>query len=200
MSTDREIFFAFLEAERKARAKHPVFANFFQNEPRSDAAEYRKLLRDLQDENDRDERNHSMSAVNIISEELCEAFMAHYDERNLAHCLSELHQLGGCVISAVRMIEREIQNRKEKHETQKAEVAAARHRGQEGSRNPHQQQGQAPGSQVMKKYDINTRQGRARRVGNTSQFNPDTLRPHSKKFVAARQAEKRSGRHGGFRS
>lgn len=111
MTTDREIFFAFLEAERKARAKHPVFANFFQNEPRSDAAEYRKLLRDLQDENDRAERNHSMSAVNIISEELCEAFMAHYDERNLAHCLSELHQLGGCVISAVRMIEREIQRK-----------------------------------------------------------------------------------------
>ena len=200
MTTDTEIVGAFLKAERHAREKHPVFARFFQNEPPSRMNEYRHTLRELQSENDRAEKVHAMSAVNIMLEELCEAFMAHYDEHNLEHCLSELHQLGGCVISAVRMIEREIQNRKEKHETQKAEVAAARHRGQEGSRNPHQQQGQAPGSQVMKKYDINTRQGRARRVGNTSQFNPDTLRPHSKKFVAARQAEKRSGRHGGFRS
>lgn len=108
-----EIFKAFFNAEQSARAKHPVFAHFFQNEPRSRICEYRQTLRELQSENDRAEQEHRASAVNIMLEELCEVFMAHYDEHNLEHCLSELHQLGGCVISAVKMIEREIQNRKE---------------------------------------------------------------------------------------
>lgn len=113
MTMSAEIFESFLKAEQSARLKHPVFARFFQNEPPSRMNEYRHILRELQSENDRAEKVHAMSAVNIMLEELCEAFMAHYDERNLEHCLSELHQLGGCVISAVKMIEREIQNRKE---------------------------------------------------------------------------------------
>ena len=111
MTTDTEIVGAFLKAERHAREKHPVFADFFQNEKASDLNKYRKLLREIQTDNDRAERNHTSSAVGIISEELFEAFMAHYDEHDLRHCLSELHQLGGCVISAVRMIEREIQRK-----------------------------------------------------------------------------------------
>ena len=113
MTTSAEVFESFLKAEQSARLKHPVFARFFQNEPPSRMNEYRHTLRELQSENDRAEKVHAMSAVNIMLEELCEAFMAYYDEHNLEHCLSELHQLGGCVISAVKMIEREIQNRKE---------------------------------------------------------------------------------------
>ena len=113
MTTSAEIFESFLKAEQSARLKHPVFARFFQNEPPSRMNEYRHTLRELQSENDRAEKVHAMSAVNIMLEELCEAFMAYYDEHNLEHCLSELNQLGGCVISAVKMIEREIQNRKE---------------------------------------------------------------------------------------
>lgn len=30
----------------------------------------------------------------------------------------------------------------------------------------------------MKKFDMNTRQGRARRANRTDLFNPDTLQPH----------------------
>lgn len=81
-----EIFKAFFNAEQSARAKHPVFAHFFQNEPRSRIGEYRQTLRELQSENDRAEREHRASAVNIMLEELCEVFMAHYDPVTCNDC------------------------------------------------------------------------------------------------------------------
>jgi len=34
----------------------------------------------------------------------------------------------------------------------------------------------------MKKYDITTRQGRARRANRTDLFNPETLLPHNKEM------------------
>lgn len=47
---------------------------------------------------------------------------------------------------------------------------------------------------MSKKYDMSTRAGRARRHGNYVQFNPDTLLPHSREFIAARNNAKRRGR------
>lgn len=42
----------------------------------------------------------------------------------------------------------------------------------------------------MKKYDINTRQGRSRRQNNYAQFNPETLLPHTKNGEAVRERRK----------
>ena len=127
MTTDTEIVNAFLKAERHAREKHPVFADFFQNEKASDLNKYRKLLREIQTDNDRAERNHTSSAVGIISEELFEAFIAYVDG-DLGQCISELNQLGGCVASAVRMV----RNEKHKKEQNHAQAQAQNHPGEHG--------------------------------------------------------------------
>lgn len=42
----------------------------------------------------------------------------------------------------------------------------------------------------MKKFDINTRQGKARRSNATDLFNPATLQPHTKEFCKRRKAAK----------
>lgn len=42
----------------------------------------------------------------------------------------------------------------------------------------------------MKKFDINTRQGRARRANATDLFNPETLQPHSEKYRKMLKAAK----------
>ncbi len=43
---------------------------------------------------------------------------------------------------------------------------------------------------MSKKYDIRTRQGRSRRRSDSTQFNPDTLLPHTAKFIAERKAKR----------
>lgn len=43
----------------------------------------------------------------------------------------------------------------------------------------------------MAKYSMYTRDGRARRKMNHSQFNPSTLQPHSKKFIEERNNKKK---------
>lgn len=43
----------------------------------------------------------------------------------------------------------------------------------------------------MKKYDIKTRQGRARRLNKPFLFNPETLQPHTKEFRASLKAARR---------
>lgn len=42
----------------------------------------------------------------------------------------------------------------------------------------------------MKKFDINTRQGKARRLNATDLFNPGTLQPHTKKYREMLKAAK----------
>lgn len=42
----------------------------------------------------------------------------------------------------------------------------------------------------MKKFDINTRQGRARRSNASHLFNPETLQPHNKKHREMLKAAK----------
>lgn len=39
----------------------------------------------------------------------------------------------------------------------------------------------------MKKFDMSTRAGRNRRKNETGQFNPDTLKPHTKSFLEERR-------------
>jgi len=45
---------------------------------------------------------------------------------------------------------------------------------------------------MSKKFDIRTRQGRARRRAKSSQFNPYTLYPNTESFVAMRRNMKQN--------
>ena len=44
---------------------------------------------------------------------------------------------------------------------------------------------------MAKKFDINTRQGRARRRARPELFNQHTLQPHTAKFIAKRNEKKK---------
>lgn len=63
----------------------------------------RKKMEKMQEYNDQNENYECASAIDILTEELMEAEVA-YREGDIAACLLELYQLGGCVISAVKMV------------------------------------------------------------------------------------------------
>lgn len=63
----------------------------------------RKKMEKMQEYNDQNENYECASAIDILTEELMEAEVA-YREGNLGDCLNELYQLGGCVISAAKMV------------------------------------------------------------------------------------------------
>lgn len=110
-----------------ARRKHPAFAARFYDPSTADVKSARQMMHELQKNNNEAERKNRHNAIDIIMEELVEAFIAYVDG-NLGQCISELNQLGGCVASAVRMV----RNEKHKKEQNHAQAQAQNHPGEHG--------------------------------------------------------------------